>query len=264
MASFRRKYQIESPAKDGPPVMTMPNETAAQAPPAVADAPKPPEPPVAEPGPADEAAKEKIALRLRLQEMERAENLQREAVSQHPQFAAEPQESQQPTTEEIIAASGLPERAKAWLRQYPEYVSDPIKNAQMQKMHNVAEYQAGSEFTERYFDRMEILLGLRQEPTPAPVVAPPDHPRLREDRGQATAPRNSAPVRKQQYAAPVSAPPTREPPSMVTGRSRSFRQPLTTDELHIAQQCGQTPEQYQEQKEKMQRLKAAGAIQDGR
>jgi hypothetical protein len=250
MASFRRKYQVEHPANDGLPVTTVPNEIAAQSPPVV-DAPKPPEQPE-ESSPVKEAEHAAIQseLKKRLQEMENAEAFQREAVS-HPQFAAEPQEPQQPTTEEIIAASGLPERAKHWLRQYPEYVSDPIKNAQMQKMHNVAEYQAGSEFTERYFDRMEILLGLRQEPTPAPVVAP-------------TAPRNSAPVQKQQYAAPVSAPPTRDVPSMTTGKSRSFRQPLTADELHIAQQCGQTPEQYQEQKEKMQHMKASGAIQDGR
>jgi hypothetical protein len=46
MASFRRKYQ-ESLGKDGPPVTTMPNETAAQPPPVV-DA-KPPEQPVTEP-----------------------------------------------------------------------------------------------------------------------------------------------------------------------------------------------------------------------
>jgi hypothetical protein len=245
MASFRRKYQVES--KDGPPVTTVP-VAGAEPPPPVVDA-KPPEPPVAEPSPADEAGK--VALRQRLAEMERAENLQREIAQQPPQFATEPQEPQQPTAEQIIASSGLPENAKDWLRAHSEYVTDPILNAEMQRKHYVAEHQAGSEFTERYFDRMEILLGLRQEPTPAPVVAP-------------TAPRNSAPVRKQQYAAPVSAPPTREPPSMVTGRSRNFRAPLTADELHIAQQCGQTPEQYQEQKQKMLQLKSAGVIQDGR
>jgi hypothetical protein len=253
MASFRRKYQgVEN--KDAPPVTTMPNETAASPPPAVADAPKPPEPPVAEPSPADEAAKEKIALQLRLQEMERAEAITREAVS-HPQFA-EPQEPQQPTTEEIIAASGLPERAKAWLRQYPEYVSDPIKNAQMQKMHNLAEYQAGSEFTERYFDRMEILLGLRQE-------APPSGNGQVHDRSvtNSVAASDRVPPRRAPAGPPVSAPPTREPPSMATGKSRNFRAPLNADELYIAQQSGQTPEQYQQEKEKLRRLKESGAIQ---
>jgi hypothetical protein len=251
MASFRRKYQIESP--DAPPVTTVPNEAAAELPPPV-DA-KSPEPPAAEPGPADEAAK--TALRQRLQEMENAEALQREAAvaQQHPQFAAEPQEQQMPTAEGIIEGSGLPENAKSWLRAHPEYVSDPIKNAQMQKMHNVAEYQAGSEFTERYFDRMEILLGLRQE-----------QPRQVQERPvtNAAPATDRVPLRRAPAGPPVSAPPTREPPSMATGKSRSFRQPLTADELHIAQACGQTPEQYQAEKEKMLRLKASGVIQDGR
>jgi hypothetical protein len=189
--------------------------------------------------------------------MENAEALQREAavVQQQPQFATEPQEQQMPTAEEIIEGSGLPENAKDWLRRYPDYVLDPIKNAQMQKMHNVAEYQAGSEFTERYFDRMEILLGIKQE-----------QPRQVQERPPVTnaaATGNGAPPRRQ-MAAPVSAPPTRDVPSMSTGKSRNFRQPLTADELHIAQACGQTPEQYQAEKEKMMRLKASGVIQDGR
>ncbi len=252
MASLRKRYQTSVESKDGPRVTTMPNETAAELPPAVADAPKPPEPPAAEPSPADEAAK--TALRQRLAEMERAENLQREIAQQSPQFATEPQEQQMPTAEQIIESSGLPENAKDWLRRYPEYVSDPIKNAQMQKMHNVAEYQAGGEFTERYFDRMEILLGIKQE-----------QPRQVQERPvtNAAATGNGAPPRRQ-MAAPVSAPPTRDVPSMSTGKSRSWRAPLTADELHIAQACGQTPEQYQQEKEKMLRLKASGVIQDGR
>ena len=249
MASFRRKYQVES--KDGPPVTTVP-VAGAEPPPPVVDA-KSPEPPAAEPSPADEAAK--TALRQRLAEMERAENLQREIAQQSPQFATEPQEQQMPTAEQIIESSGLPENAKDWLRRYPDYVLDPIKNAQMQKMHNVAEYQVGGEFTERYFDRMEILLGIKQE-----------QPRQVQERpvtNAAPATGNGAPPRRQ-MAAPVSAPPTRDVPSMSTGKSRSWRAPLTADELHIAKACGQTPEQYQQEKEKMLRLKASGVIQDGR
>jgi len=250
MASLRKRYQTSVESKDGPPVTTMPNETAAELPPAVADAPKPPEPPAAEPSPADEAAK--TALRQRLAEMERAENLQREIAQQSPQFATEPQEQQMPTAEQIIESSGLPENAKDWLRRYPEYVSDPIKNAQMQKMHNVAEYQAGGEFTERYFDRMEILLGLRQEAPPSTNGSAP------------IAPRSSTPVRKQQYAVPVSAPPTRESSSMATGRAPSRRAPLTQAERDIARSCGISDEEYQNQRERRDNLKAAGMLQDDR
>jgi len=48
---------------------------------------------------------------------------------------------------------------------------------------------------------------------------------------------------------------------MTTGRAHSHRAPLTADELQIAASSGQTPEQYQQQKERLQRLKQAGAIQ---
>ena len=71
--------------------------------------------------------------------------------------------------------------------------------------------------------------------------------------------RQSAPQRMS--AAPVSAPPTRQVPSMSTGRAPSYRAPLTQDELLIAQQCGQTPQEYQAQKEKMLRMKQAGELQ---
>jgi hypothetical protein len=64
-------------------------------------------------------------------------------------------------------------------------------------------------------------------------------------------------------AAAVSAPPSREPPSMRTGRPVSYRAPLTKDELEIATASGMTPEQYQMQKERMLRMKANNEIQNG-
>jgi hypothetical protein len=243
MASLRRKYQgVES--RDAPPVTTVPNETAAQLPPVAADT-KPPEQPKTE-SPADEAAR--TALKQRLREMENAEVLQREAIQQAHLASEPPQEQQMPTAEQIVASSGLPENAKDWLRAHPDYVLDPVKNAKLQKMHNVAEYQAGSEFTAPYFHRMEILLGLKQEAQPSNGKQP----------SAPTASRNVAPPRQTMA---VSAPPSRESPSMLTGRPQSHRAPLTADEMFIAQQSGQTPEQYQEQKEKLRRLKESGAIQ---
>jgi hypothetical protein len=51
------------------------------------------------------------------------------------------QRLQQPVTmEQIIADAQIPERAKNWLRQHPEYMIDPVKNARITKMHHVAEY----------------------------------------------------------------------------------------------------------------------------
>jgi len=48
---------------------------------------------------------------------------------------------------------------------------------------------------------------------------------------------------------------------MSTGRAPTYRAPLTKDELEIAAASGQTPEQYQAQKERMLRMKAAGEMQ---
>src|SRR6516162_9434208 len=81
------------------------------------------------------------------------------------------QEPQAPTVEEIIAGCELPDLAKNWLRQNPEFILDPAKNERLRKMHNVAEYQSGSEYTEPYFQRLEVLLGLKQE-TPSNGRAP--------------------------------------------------------------------------------------------
>jgi len=48
---------------------------------------------------------------------------------------------------------------------------------------------------------------------------------------------------------------------MSTGRPPRYRAPLTRDELEIAAACGQTAEQYQQQKERMLRMKANQEIQ---
>jgi hypothetical protein len=51
---------------------------------------------------------------------------------------------------------------------------------------------------------------------------------------------------------------------MRTGHPVSRREPLTDDERQIARNTGISDEEYQRQKEKLQRLKREGVIQDGR
>jgi hypothetical protein len=60
----------------------------------------------------------------------------------------------------------------------------------------------------------------------------------------------------------MSAPPTREAPSMSTGRPVGRRAPLTAEEVEIARASGITPERYAQEKEKMLRMKAAGQLDD--
>jgi len=228
---------------------------AAEPPPAVET--KPVEPMV-ESSPAEEAAQN--ALRQRLKEMESAEALQRQQ-QQPPQHAEEPQAQEpqpqeQPTLEQLIA--NLPPRIQRWYRAHPEFLTDPEKAAQIQYCHHVARRETGEEMTEPYYDRMEQMLGLRQH-TQSNGNGRTDVPKQNIP---PAAPRPSVPP--QRMAGPaVSAPPSRDVPSYSTGRSPRHRAPLTRDELEIAAASGMTAEQYQAQKERMLRMKAAGEIQNG-
>jgi hypothetical protein len=245
MVSYRKKpIGMEGPGKDGPPISAPPREQhprQAETPPAAdvakpADVPKLPEQLATEPNPGEQAAQN--AIKQRLAETEHAAELQRE---DRPQYAeAGPQ--QPPTADEIIANTQLPERAKRWLRQHPDYVTDPAKNGTLIALHPVAARQAGSEWTDTYFDKMDDLLGFR----------PPQRQANRSEGQQ---------VRQQPYRGPqISAPPSREVPSPSTGRPQSYRAPLTKAEVEIAQASGITDAEYQTQKERMLRLQERGVI----
>jgi hypothetical protein len=242
MSSPRKRFQ----GADAPPVTTVPNETAAQLPPVAADA-KPPESPVAEPSPAEQA--DKNAIKQRLQEMERAERLTREAVSQHPQLATEPPQEPQ-----------MPARVEKWLADHPQYL-DPNDSVAQAEIHlaTVKCMRDGKTWdAPDFIDTIERHLGF----APAPATNGRAQDMRIESKPSPPAPAPQvAPPRRQTMSAPVSAPPTREVPSYSTGRAPSHRAPLSADELYIAQQSGQTPEQYQEQKERLRKLKESGAIQ---
>src|SRR5262245_8240335 len=229
----RPKYRLDS--KDKPTAAT-PQESAAKLPDAIEA--KPVEPPV-ESDPVKEA--QQSALKARLAEMESAEKLQRAAPTMQERMATEPQQPQQQplTVEQIIENSGLPDRAKVWLRQHPEYVTDFNKSQEIRALHNVAARQAGSEFTDHYFQRMEDLLGLAPTPSQQPPRPAPQ--------------RQSTPVR-QYVGPPVSAPPTRETPSMTTGRPMSGPVKLTREEHDLAHSLGITEQEYLLQKQRMERL----------
>jgi hypothetical protein len=248
VSSLRKKYRVED-KDDLPPVTTPPSGQPRQA----TEAPTPEDitkPETEAPQSAEQAEAPKLtelspgqeagqsAMRSRLAEMERAASMQHEAVSRQPR---------QPSTEQIIAGSGLPERAKTWLRQHPEYINNMDKNAAIRALHDTATQQAGSEWTDAYFRKMEYLLG----------ISPPQ-----SNRDNPPTPR-PAPVRQQYAGPPVSAMPSRDIPSMGTGRSQSYREPMTAAEREIARSTGISDEQYMKGKERMLRLKAAGVIQNG-
>jgi hypothetical protein len=235
MTSFRKRNQdhIEAaPHRDAPPVSTPPATTAE--PPPVES--QPPEMPETKDSPAEAAGKD--ALRQRLQEMERAESFQRQQPPPH----AEPQQRPE-----------MPPAVAKWLAEHPQYADprDPISQAEIQLAGLKTARDGLTWDDDNFIPSIERHLGLRQQPQPQ--QRPQPQPQRRYE----------APPRQQQRSAPVSAPPSREPPSMRSGRPQSFRTPLNADELEIARASGITPERYAQEKEKMLRLKAAGVIQDG-
>lgn len=262
MASLRKRYQdhLEDVAKDAPAIAPTPQASAAELPPPM-DAAKPAEPaerPETE-NPVEVASRKALSDRLR--EMENAERLSREGMQQQLHSALPPVEPE-PQPQDPFAQ--LPERVQRWYRDNPKLAADPEQAARVNYCHHVAAREVGEAFTEPYYDRMEQMLGLR--------------PRQSNGNGypqqsvQPVGQRQSAPRQQAFSGAPVSAPPSREVPSMSTGKRVTDRVPLTREEVELALQGKHTPEEsdqvaiqrYEQNKKKMLELKAAGAIQDGR
>src|SRR5262245_19290492 len=149
MATRKRYVAVEqSPVKDAPATAATPVQ-AAEPPPPVTDK-QPAEPLMVESSPVEEATRN--ALGQRLQEVERADQLQREAIRQQPRMAAEPQQPVDPIEQAIATA---PERVKRWYRANPQFLVDPEKAAQLNYCHFVACREVGEEGHEAYYDRME-------------------------------------------------------------------------------------------------------------
>jgi hypothetical protein len=234
--SLRKRYpgRIEESRNDGPAVASTP-QAAARLPEPAENTPRPTQQSETELSPVEHAAQDAVKKQIRdlLAETSQHEDINRQPV------AIEPQDG---SVEQTIANSGLPPRAQAWLRAHPDYITDAAKNERMQKMHYVAEHQAGGQaFTDAYFRELEGLLGF----VPA-------------------ASRSAALVRQQRVGAPVSAPPSRDSFSLSTGRPVGGPMRLTAEEASFARSLGLTEQQYADNKRKMHQLKASGVIQNGR
>ena len=237
MAALRKKYQGRGLEDDGKtaPSVSVPPSAGAQLPP-IDDSPRP-----ADLAPETDAAEEaaQSAIKQRLAELEQAEAL---TQPEPPQFATEPQPQQPSPLEQALAAA--PEAARGWLRSHSEYLTDPEQNAHLQSAHWVARGETGEEYTPRYFRAVEVHLGLRDETPPQ---------------------RSTRPAAPRQHRGPaVSAPPTRDSPSMSTGRPMRDGLRLNSEELQLAATLGITPDEYRQGKERMLREKGAGFHDDRR
>jgi hypothetical protein len=226
MAAMRKRYQGRAdiaPSKDAP-VMAEPPARSSMPPP---DNSPPPEDLSAptQPEPVEQAAQ--AAIKDRIVELERAEAISQEPQS--PQFAAEPPEQPSPL-EQVLAT--MPEGIRGWLRQRPQYLADPEKNAQIQHAHLVSVRETGDdEFGARYYERLEHHLGLRPQRQPQQQARPASRPAVRQQTS-------------------VSAPPTRDSISMSTGRPTG-RVQLSSEEREFAAMVGLSDAEYAENKRRM-------------
>jgi hypothetical protein len=236
MAALRKKYQGRDIEKaDAPSVSPPPSGSAAQLPPRD-DSPPPEDLSIS--ASTDDVAEQAAtaAIKQRLAELEHAEALSRQTIERAATpFADDPQPQLDPLEQ---ALANVPEQARHWLRNHPQYLLDPEDNAHLQSAHYVAvEKTGGEQFTPRYFRAMETHLGLRDEDVPHRSTRP-------------IAPRHRGPA--------VSAPPTRDTLSLSTGRPLRDGTRLSAEELSLAATIGITPEEYRLGKERMMREKGEG------
>jgi hypothetical protein len=235
MASLRKR-QSDADA----PVSTPPRAVE----PASTEPPAPLPEAIKTTSPADEAGK--TAIQQRLAEMETAQRQQpQQHVATEP-VAIEPEPQQ----------ADVPPHIQKWLAANPKYTnaSDPVAQAEIHlaTMKCVRDGLAWDQ--EAFIPALERHLSFKPQQSNG------------SDAGrQAPVPQPRPAVRQQAPTVAYSAPPSREVPSYATGKPRNAREPLTPDELNIARQCGQTPEQYQQAKEMLQREGRIGpGARDGR
>jgi hypothetical protein len=227
VASLRKRYQerFQDRRDDGPTASTP--QAAAELPP-TANAPKPAEPLQIETNAADQAA-----LRSRIAEIERAEELARQSVPQ--------QQRPQPETQQTA-----PAHVQAWVNAHPRYVNDPVGQAELQ-LAATKTHREGLDWSHpNFLEAIERHLGLRQA-----NGSTPNH--------QAT-PTPAAPPRPRppQLSPPVSAPPTRDTPSWTTGRPQGTPMQLSEEQRQLARTLGISDEEYRQGLLRMNREKAGG------
>lgn len=165
-------------------------------------------------------------------------------------------EPQKPAAPDPIESLNVPDRAKEWLREHPDYINNPRLNARLQVAHWDAIEAGHKEFSTGYFAEIEKLVGITKAPPPKVEEAEETDDDVEVDvrepvRTQTKEPRRSA---------IVSAPVSREAPTSTSTASRTQVR-LTKEEADFARMAGITPQEYAKQKLKLQEMKRKGEIQ---
>lgn len=158
------------------------------------------------------------------------EEQHREDEARRKEAASRPQQT------DPLDNSPIPESAKRWLRDHPEYLSDPRKNAKIQSLHWDILDEGLDAFSSEYFESMERHLGMRKAQA------------VQEDRD-----------------VPVSAPVSRSTPSNSSATtSDPGRVSLTKEQREAASMAGITELEYAKQLIKLRQEKSNGNYGESR
>lgn len=143
------------------------------------------------------------------------------------QAKKQPEPKKEPQSSDPLqqTLSRLTPRAQAWVREHPEFATDPKLNRKLVAAHHTAVAEDHVYESDAYFARLEEILGLGDADTE--VVE------------------EEAPRRQPRHSAPVS----REAPANKHGVSGN-RVTLTRAEVEIAKDLGMTPTEYANYKRK--------------
>lgn len=130
------------------------------------------------------------------------------------------------TPQDPIDTLPMPELARTWLKTHREYVENPRKNAQIQKLHWDVIDEGHEPYSRGYFESIETHLGMRQRA----VAAQETEQEEPEHEGNSSM---------------VSAPVSREVPTSTRGE-RPGRVTLTVAQKEAAKISGVTEKEYAE------------------
>jgi len=144
----------------------------------------------------------------------------------------------------------MPESAKSWLRQHPEFINDTALNAKIGNAHNYIVNNKNVEaFSPAYFDALDTEFGFKAAAAaaPEPELQPQPQPQRR--------------------SIPMTAPVSRDVPTATGQRQASTKMTLTAEERQIARTSFTAADMTNEQKEllyarnkqKLQQMRANGA-----
>lgn len=150
--------------------------------------------------------------------------------------AAQPKQSNDP-----VGNSDLPDNAKTWLRDHPEYMSDRRKNARIQSLHYDVIDEGHRAFSTEYFQALEQHLGMKTSP---PWAAREEEPQQKIH----------------QRTSIVSAPVSREATTSISGTKSAPR--LTVLQREAAKTAGITEVEYAKQLQRLNEMKANGTYGD--